>query len=72
MKIKSFKLDDYKKNLRIEETAFDNFNLLVGISGVGKTMILKAIQGVCRVAIGDYQALEGVNWKICFVQANQE
>jgi recombinational DNA repair ATPase RecF len=48
MQIKNFKFDDNRRYWCLEETGFDNFNLLVGISGVGKTRILKAIQNVCH------------------------
>ncbi|MEN8216613.1 MAG: ATP-binding protein [Pseudomonadota bacterium] len=72
MQIKNFKFDDKRRDWCIEETGFDNFNLLVGISGVGKTRILKAIQNVCQVATGSYQPFGGMEWKIGFVHANQE
>jgi predicted ATPase len=72
MQIKNFKFDDHKRNWHIEETVFDNFNLLVGISGVGKTRILKALELVYEVATdGDYK-LDGVAWKIGFEHANHE
>lgn len=71
MQIKRFKFDDHKYNWHIEETVFDHFNLLMGISGVGKTKILKALELVCEVATnGDYK-LDGVAWKIGFEHANQ-
>jgi energy-coupling factor transporter ATP-binding protein EcfA2 len=72
MKINSFKVDLKEKNWHIEETVFDNFNLLVGVSGVGKTRIVKTILGVCQVATGHYQPQELVDWKIGFVHAKQE
>jgi len=74
MKITSFKLDNQTKDWHLEETAFDNFNLLVGISGVGKTRILKTLQQVCQVATHDRLLQEVVdwNWKIGFVHASQE
>ncbi|RKZ52550.1 MAG: ATP-binding protein [Candidatus Parabeggiatoa sp. nov. 2] len=72
MKINSFKIDIKEKNWHIEEMVFDNFNLLVGVSGVGKTRIVKTILGVCQVATGNYQPQEVVDWKIGFVHAEQE
>jgi len=72
MQIKRFKFDDHKRNWHIEETVFEHFNLLVGIYGVGKTRILKALERVSEVATnGDYK-LDGVAWEIGFLHANHE
>lgn len=51
MKITSFAFDDYHRRWRLERASFDAFNLLVGVSGVGKTRILEALRRVCRAAI---------------------
>jgi predicted ATP-binding protein involved in virulence len=72
MQIQKFKFNDKLRDWSLEETSFDNFNLLVGISGVGKTRILKAIQNVCQVATGSDQSNDLIEWKIDFAHANQQ
>jgi predicted ATPase len=66
MKINSFKFKNNSQNWYLEETYFDNLNLLVGASGVGKTRILKALYLICNVAQGEVQMLEDVEWSIEF------
>jgi predicted ATPase len=72
MPITRFKFTDQKENWHLEETCFDNLNLLVGISGVGKTKILKALEFVCQVATDSKCKLNGEAWEIGFKYANQE
>jgi energy-coupling factor transporter ATP-binding protein EcfA2 len=72
MKIKSFRFDDNKENWHLKETFFDDFNLLVGISGVGKTKILQALNLVCDVATDNNYRLDGIDWKISFIHLGQE
>ncbi len=43
---------------------FSNLNLLVGISGVGKTQILKSIMNLRSIARG--RSLNGVTWDVNF------
>ncbi|MCK5525407.1 MAG: ATP-binding protein [Thiomargarita sp.] len=72
MEIQYLKFDDHKEHWHLEETNLDPFNLLVGISGVGKTLITEAIKLICQVATeSDYQ-LEGIEWKIGFVHKGQK
>jgi len=72
MKINSFKFDDHKENWHLQKTGFENFNLLVGVSGVGKTKILQALDLIRDVARDkDYQ-LDGVEWIIRFTHLGQE
>jgi recombinational DNA repair ATPase RecF len=52
VKITRFKFDDHGADWHLEQTAFDSLNLLVGVSGVGKTKILEALQRVCGMAAG--------------------
>ncbi len=66
MKINSFSFNSNSRNLNIEEVSFENLNLLVGASGVGKTRILKALNFICNVAQGKVQLLEDVKWSINF------
>jgi len=72
MEIQYLSFDDYKEHWHLQETHFDPFNLLVGISGVGKTLITEAIRLIGQVATeNDYQ-LEGLEWKIGFVHEEQK
>jgi energy-coupling factor transporter ATP-binding protein EcfA2 len=66
MKINSFNFRNNSQNWHLENTYFDNLNLLVGASGVGKTRILKALYLICNVAQGEVQMLEDVEWSIDF------
>lgn len=56
--------DEYKWELaRVD--FLQNLNLLVGVSGVGKTRTLKAIYNLKAIANG--ASLNGVKWNVCFV-----
>ncbi|USR91021.1 ATP-binding protein [Phormidium yuhuli AB48] len=66
MQIKKLKYydDEYKWELaRVD--FLPNLNLLVGVSGVGKTRTLKAIYNLKAIANG--ASLNGVKWDVCFV-----
>ncbi|MBK1989296.1 ATP-binding protein [Sphaerospermopsis aphanizomenoides BCCUSP55] len=66
MKIQSFKFSNNKENWHIEEVKFEDLNLLVGGSGVGKTRILKALDLICDVAKGINRNLDDLGWSINF------
>jgi AAA15 family ATPase/GTPase len=53
MRINSIEFHDNARNWRLEKTTFDDFTLLVGASGVGKTQILDAIKTVKKIALGE-------------------
>ncbi len=72
MKINSFNFRNNSQNWHLEKTFFDNLNLLVGASGVGKTRILKALYLICNVAQGEVQMLEDVEWSINFFHLGQK
>jgi predicted ATPase len=72
MKIKSFSFKNNSQNWQIEEVSFDNLNLLVGGSGVGKTSILRALFLICNVAQGKVSMLEDIEWSIKFSHLNQD
>lgn len=72
MKINSFNFRNNSQNWHLEKTYFDNLNLLVGASGVGKTRILKALYLICNVAQGEVQMLEDVEWSIDFFHLGQK
>ena len=71
MKINSFNFKNNSQNWHLEKTCFDNLNLLVGASGVGKTRILKALYLICNVAQGEVQMLDDVEWSIDFSHLGQ-
>jgi len=72
MEIQYLSFDDYKEHWHLQETYLDPFNLLVGISGVGKTLITEAIRLICQVATENNYQLEGLEWKIGFVHEGQK
>ncbi len=72
MKINCFNFKNNIQNWHLEQTYFDNLNLLVGGSGVGKTRILKALYLICNVAQGEVQMLENVEWSIDFSHLGQK
>jgi len=72
MKIGDFSFKNNSQNWSLEKTYFDNLNLLVGASGVGKTRILKALYLICNVAQGEVQMLENVEWSIDFSHLGQK
>ena len=65
MKIQKFSFSHYRENWHIDEVSFDDFNLLVGPSGVGKTRILKALEMIFGVALGK-EKLDDFEWNIHF------
>ncbi|TWH50240.1 AAA family ATPase [Dulcicalothrix desertica] len=64
MKILQLTYYDKKINWRLSPMHFSNLNLLVGISGVGKTQILKSIMNLRSIARG--HSLNGVTWDVNF------
>ncbi len=72
MQIKSLSFHDVKTDWRLEKTCFDSMNLLVGISGVGKTRIINALNLIKKVATSKKCELNGIEWKICFIHQYQE
>jgi predicted ATPase len=66
MKIQSFKFSNNKQNWHIQEVKFEELNLLIGGSGVGKTRILKALNLICDVAKGRNNNLDDLEWSINF------
>ncbi|MCF4966426.1 ATP-binding protein [Nostoc sp. CMAA1605] len=52
---------------RFESIKFSDFNLLVGVSGVGKTQILKSIMNLQKITKGT--SLNGIEWDVKFTSA---
>ncbi|MEH2403470.1 AAA family ATPase [Nostoc sp.] len=70
MKINKITYYDHEIEWHIEPIHFSELNLLVGISGVGKTQILQAIMSLRKIARGG--SLNGVEWDIYFSSNNYE
>jgi energy-coupling factor transporter ATP-binding protein EcfA2 len=66
MSITHFSFSNHSENWHLKQVDLDNFNLLVGISGVGKTKILHALEFVSLVATGGDYKLNGESWTIGF------
>lgn len=64
MKIHNFRFQNKALEFKIEPIKFSNLSLLVGISGVGKTMILQALLELKKIVKG--KALNGIEWEIVF------
>ena len=66
MQILKFQFEDKSEGWRLNETSFnDRMTLLVGASGVGKTLILKALDRMKYVAEG--WSYKGAEWNIEYV-----
>lgn len=70
MKINRITYYDHKLEWQFETIHFSELNLLVGISGVGKTQILKSIMNLRKIARGG--SLNGVEWDIDFSSNNYQ
>ncbi len=70
MKINKITYYNHKLEWQFEPIHFSDLNLLVGISGVGKTQILTSIMGLREIARGG--SLNGVEWDIDFSSNNYE
>ncbi|MEM9217404.1 MAG: hypothetical protein AAGD25_24080 [Cyanobacteria bacterium P01_F01_bin.150] len=70
MKIKKLEYYDDAYHWKLDTVEFlENLNLLVGVSGVGKTRILQSINSLRGIANGF--SFNGVKWNICFVDGDQ-
>jgi len=64
MAIRKFQLVDKFRGWTLNEVSFSTFNLLVGISGVGKTRILQSLQSVRQAGLFDASYANGCNWTL--------
>jgi predicted ATP-dependent endonuclease of OLD family len=64
MKINRFSFHDKARGWRLEPVQFKDLTLLIGASGVGKTLILDSI--LTLKAIADGSSFKGVEWEIEF------
>jgi hypothetical protein len=65
VRIDKFAYEDLETGWKLEETGFDGLNLLVGVSGVGKTRIIEALRTVVLVA-GGFDDVPRARWMIDF------
>lgn len=68
MRIKSFEFESTQKGWDLKPIAFSDLTLLVGLSGVGKTRILKSLASLVNVSEG--KSLPGSRWCIEFNDEN--
>src|SRR4028119_918554 len=68
MKIQKVAFWDKELEWRFEPIDFSNLALLVGVSGVGKTQILKGILSLQQIANG--ASLNGLAWDVTFSTVN--
>jgi len=66
MKITSFSFTDLKTSWTLQEMSFDAFNLLVGVSGAGKTKIVEALKRVCAATLRSSAAPPDCAWALAF------
>jgi predicted ATPase len=68
MKIKSIKYENTEQEWGFDKLNFFDLTLLVGVSGVGKTQILRSIYSLQQIASGSSE--NGVKWEIVFQTLN--
>lgn len=68
MEIHNITYHDHYLEWRYENIQFSNLNLLVGVSGVGKTQILKSIMNLKKISKGN--SLNGLEWDVIFTSDN--
>jgi hypothetical protein len=69
MKILELAYEDKATGWKLNPVQFSDLNLLVGVSGVGKTKILEAILKIKAIANGE--SLNAVKWNIKFLTTDQ-
>jgi len=67
MKIIDFSFDDSRDGWHLSDVQFDDINLLVGLSGVGKTRILRSIMALKNIANG--RTINGIKWSMNFLDS---
>lgn len=66
MKIQKLEYRDREYNWHLEAVEFSpNLTLLVGVSGAGKTQIIRSILSLKKIANGE--SLNGINWDVTFL-----
>lgn len=70
MKIRQFEYENKNSELKINPIAFSDISLLVGASGAGKTLILKAILDLKNISQG--KSSDGAEWEIRFATGKDD
>ncbi|MGR6834091.1 ATP-binding cassette domain-containing protein [Aliivibrio wodanis] len=65
MRIKDLSLIDYRSSVKIDRVSFDRLNVLVGVSGAGKTTIISGLKKLITIAEGE-KAI-GLEWELSFL-----
>jgi len=71
MKIKKVDYRDMRTGWHLENACLDDFNLLVGVSGVGKTKTVQALRTLQSFALGSRE-LEAARWVLEFEEGGHE
>jgi Fe-S cluster assembly ATPase SufC len=70
MKIEKLSFHNHVTGWQLTPTEFDSINLLVGVSGVGKTQILEAVRSLQKIIVWSMfnyiHILNGVEWDVTF------
>ena len=69
MKIERLEYWDKNINWGFSPITFHKFNLLVGVSGVGKTKIIKSIRNLRKITLGE--SLKGIKWDVTFARDDE-
>ncbi len=72
MSINKFSFQDEFRSWKLNNICFLDFNLLVGISGVGKTQILEALRAVRDAGLVDARNVNSCQWTIEATVGNDE
>lgn len=64
MSILSFQYEDLDSGWSLEKVSFDALNLLVGISGVGKSRLLDALESVQKAGLRGAEGVPSARWNI--------
>jgi AAA15 family ATPase/GTPase len=64
MSIARFSFQDRFRGWKLNEVSFSDFNLLVGISGAGKTQILDALRAIRNAAVEDSRFVNQCQWEV--------
>lgn len=65
MSIQTFEFCDRSKNWTLKSVHFrPSLNLLVGVSGVGKSRLLNSLRAVCSAGVGRQTKVYGCEWKL--------
>jgi predicted ATPase len=66
MRIEKLYYRNHVTGWELSPMEFGDVNLLVGVSGVGKTKILEAIRSLQKIVVGSIRNNNGVEWDISF------